>query len=192
MTTNIKYSIKTLSNPFTLDEQGKLSMPGLILLGLVAGILHIHLRYPLSIPGHHGLEWMALLIFGRSLSTNRQAASCIAAAAAASYLMQSPFLVLAHDVKPALVFLLTGAATDLLYNFLKLRLAGLVGAGLTAGLAFITKPVVMYGLAIYGSIQVGSFIKHPDYLPFASHFLFGLTGGVLGALLARLAIAKKK
>lgn len=192
MTTNTKFSTKTLSNPFAPDEYGKLSLSGLILLGVIAGLLHVHLRYPLNIPGHHGLEWMALLMFGRSLSTNRFAAGCIAAGAAGSYLLQLPLLAHAHDLKPALVFLLTGAATDFLYKLSGAGRKSLLSAGTIAGLAFLTKPVVMFLVDLSPDVTMGSFMKHPVYLPFASHFLFGLTGGVLGVLLARLAIASKK
>jgi hypothetical protein len=159
---------------------------------VIAGLLHVHLRYPLNIPGHHGLEWMALLLFGRSLSSNRFAAGCIAAGAAGSYLLQLPLLAQAHDIKPALVFLLTGAVTDILYNLSGTGRKSLLTAGLIAGLAFFAKPVVMFLVDLSPDITVGSFLKHPVYLPFASHFLFGLTGGVMGSLLARLAISAKK
>jgi len=158
----------------------------------MAGLLHVHLRYPLNISGHHGLEWMALLLFGRLLSTQRNAALCIATGAAASYLAQSALLPLAHEVKPAFIFLLTGATADILYRFTKDRLPVLVNAGLIGGLAFVTKPTAMYALYLGVSMHVGMFIKHPDYLPFVSHLLFGAAGGVGGALLARAAEPKKK
>ena len=192
MTTNTRSWTKTLSNPFTPEARGGLSTAGLILLGLAAGLLHVHLRYPLNISGHHGLEWMALLLFGRLLSTQRHAALTIAAGAAASYLTQSALLPLAHEVKPAVIFLLTGAAADILFRVSKDRLPKLVSAGLIGGLAFVTKPMVMYALYLGVGMHVGMFIKHPDYLPFVSHLLFGAAGGVGGALLARAAMPKTK
>lgn len=67
MAVNIRSWTKRLSNLHILDNQGKLSLGGLLVLGVVAGLLQVHLRYPLNIPGHHGLEWMALLLFGRCL-----------------------------------------------------------------------------------------------------------------------------
>ena len=134
---------------------------------------------------------MALLLFGRYLSDNRYAASILASGAAGSYLIQSSFLALSHDVKPALVFLLTGACADIIFRFSKDRLPMLINAGLIGGLAFISKPLVMYGLFL-GGMKVGSFIKNPDYLPFLSHFLFGVVGGVGGAILARAAMLKDR
>lgn len=191
MTTTTKFWIKTLSNPFAPDTQGRLSTGGLFLLGVIAGLLHVHLRYPLSISGHHGLEWMALLLFGRMLSSNRNAALTIAGGAAASYLTQSALLPLAHEVKPAFIFLMTGASADILYRFAKDRLPALVCAGVIGGLAFITKPMVMYALYLGLGMHVGMFIKNPDYLPFISHLLFGAAGGVGGALLARASAPNK-
>jgi hypothetical protein len=35
-------------------------------LGVLAVVLHAKLRIPLKMPGHHGLEFMALLIFART------------------------------------------------------------------------------------------------------------------------------
>ena len=192
MTTNLKSWTKTLSNPFAPDARGGISTAGLILLGVFAGLLQVNLRYPLNISGHHGLEWMAVLLFGRLLSSQRNAALCIATGAAASYLVQSALLPLAHEVKPALIFLLTGATADILYRFTKDRLPVLVNAGLIGALAFVTKPLVMYALFLGVGMHVGSFSKNPEYLPFVSHLLFGAAGGVGGAILSRAAIPKKK
>ena len=186
-----RFWTKTLSNPFVREETGRLSILSLFLLGCIGGLLHVHLKYPLDIPGHHGLEWMALVLFGRCLSDNRYAATILASGAAASYLSQSAFLALAHDIKPALIFLLTGACADLIFRFSRDRLPMIVNAGVIGGLAFVSKPLVMYGLFL-GGMKVGSFIKNPDYLPFISHLLFGLVGGVGGAILALAARIKSK
>ena len=191
MTQVTRFWTKTLSNPFVHEGTGRLSNLSLLLLGCIAGLLHVHLKYPLNIPGHHGLEWMALVLFGRYLSDNRYAATVLASGAAASYLSQSAFLALAHDIKPALVFLLTGACADIIFRFTKGRLPAIVNAGVIGGLAFISKPLIMFCLFL-GGMKVGSFIKNPDYLPFISHFLFGVTGGVGGAILARAAMVKNR
>ena len=182
--------IKTLSNPFVPEGSDRLSLASLFLLGCIAGLLHVHLRYPLNIPGHHGIEWFALLMFGRCLSSHRYAASILAGGAATSYLLQSPFLSLAHDIKPALIFLLTGVCTDLIYRISKDKLPMIINAALVSGLAFLSKPLVMYCLFIFTGMKVGMFIKHPDYLPFISHLLFGMTGGAGGAILAKAAMYK--
>ena len=172
------------SKHFVLDQQARLSLSGLILIGLIAGILHVHLRYPLNIPGHHGLEWMALLLFGKLLSAHRQAATILATAAATGYLLQSPFMSLAHSVKPALVFLATGWCVDRCISFSRDWNPGVFLYAVIGGLVFLLKPLVMYALFLIVGWKVGMFVKHPDYLPFISHFLFGATGAAGGALMA--------
>ena len=179
------------SNPFVHEGTGRLSLLSLLLLGTIAGSLQIYLKYSLDIPGHHGLEWMALLLFGRCLSNNRYAATILAGGAAGSYLIQASLLVPGYGIKPALVFLLTGACADILFRFGKDRLPMIVNAGLIGGLAFVSKPLVMYCLFL-GGMKFGSFMKNPDYLPFLSHFLFGLVGGVGGGLTARATQIKRK
>lgn len=192
METNTRSWIKTLSNPFVPEGSDRLSFWGLFLLGCIAGLLHVHLRYPLNIPGHHGIEWFALLMFGRCLSNFRYASTVLASGAAASYLLQSPFLNLAHDIKPALIFMLTGICADFIFRFTKGRLPMVINAAVVSGLAFLSKPIIMYCLFIFTGMQVGMFIKHPDYLPFLSHLLFGMVGGIGGALLAKAAQIKSK
>ena len=41
-------------------------------------------------------------------------------------------------------------------------------------------------------MQIGSFIKHPDYLPFISHFLFGAVGGAGGGILAQAVLSSSR
>ena len=190
MTSITRSWTRTLSNLFVPEATGRLSITSLVLLGCVAGLLHVHLRYPMNIPGHHGIEWMALVMFGRLLSNHRFAAGILASGAASSYLVQSPFFNLAHDVKPALIFLLSGIFVDVFYRFRISRLPMIVNAAGIAALAFVTKPAVMYALYIFTGMSVGMFIKHPDYLPFVSHLVFGAVGGAGGAILAAAADLK--
>ena len=106
---------KTLSKLFVLDNQ-QLSIPSLLLLGTIAGLMYTHLRYPLNIPGHHGLEWMALVMFGRCLSSQRYAATILATGAVAGYLAQIPLLSLTNEFKPVFVFLISGFFADTIYR----------------------------------------------------------------------------
>ena len=41
-------------------------------------------------------------------------------------------------------------------------------------------------------MHIGAFIKHPDYLPFISHFLFCAVGGAGGGILAQAVINTSK
>lgn len=179
--------IKTLSSPFALDDNNQLTIPGLILLGVIASVLYTHVRYPLNIPGHHGLEWMAFVMFGRCLSTHRNAATIIASGAAIGYLLQSPLFAFTYEIKPLIVFFMTGFVSDRIYFALKNNLPVFIAVALTGALAFTSKALYMYVTYLFTDIKVGAFLKHPDYLPFISHFMFGLLGAVGGLMLANLA-----
>lgn len=182
---------KTLSKLFVLDNQ-QLSIPSLLLLGTIAGLMYTHLRYPLNIPGHHGLEWMALVMFGRCLSSQRYAATILATGAVAGYLAQIPLLSLTNEFKPVFVFLISGFFADTIYRQCSGKLPHFISIALTGGLAFITKPTAMYFLFLTANIKVGMFLKHPDYLPFISHFMFGALGAIGGAMLAKATMSMTK
>ncbi len=183
MAMTLKYWTKRLSSPYIRDDRYVLSTCGLLLLGVIAGLLQLHLRYPLNIPGHHGLEWMALLLLGRFSSEDKKAATLVASAAALTYLSQLPLVSASHSLKPAGVFILTGIASDLLFGLTRDRFNLVIKGAFIGGLAFIAKPVIFYALYLLGGLKLGMFVKHPDYLPFVSHFIFGAVGGVGGAIL---------
>ena len=67
-TTNTRFWKKKSLSQYVLDSDGSLSLFVLFSLGIMAAFLHQHLRMGLDIPGHHGLEWMTLLVFGRMQS----------------------------------------------------------------------------------------------------------------------------
>jgi hypothetical protein len=49
---------------------------------VIVALLHRTLDFSLGLPGHHGLEWMTVLLFARLLSPGRWACLMVAAGAA--------------------------------------------------------------------------------------------------------------
>lgn len=188
---NLRYWTKRLSSPYTPENPYLLKTGGLLLVGVIAGLLQLHLRYPLNIPGHHGLEWMALLLMGRFCSKDLKAATLVASAAAITYIIQLPLLTSSHSLKPAAVFVLTGLCSDYLFSLTRERLHLITNGAIIGGLAFVTKPIVFYGIYLLGGVKLGMFSKHPDYLPFITHLIFGAVGGVGGAILAGFVRSKR-
>lgn len=184
MLINTKLLTKTVLKPFVFDQNAKLTNTSLIIIGLIAGILRVHLRYPLNIPGHHGLEWMSLLLFGKLLSTNRQAATILSISAATGYILQSPLSSMQQNMTPVLVFLFSGWCIDFLINNFPNKEIKIWICALLGGMVFILKPILMYVPYILVEWKIGMFTKHPDYLPFVSHFLFGAAGSALGTFMA--------
>lgn len=181
---NTKYWKKTLSNLSALEADGSLSIIALFMLGMIAGVLHVHLRWPLNIPGHHGIEWMTILLMGRMLSRYKWAALSIASGAAMSYLVQSSLLPLVHTVKPALIFLLNGACLDLLLLFTPAKLPLAIRGIILGGITYMAKPLLLVPVSILTGLHVGSFVKYDYFYPIMTHFMFGSFGAISGIYLA--------
>lgn len=176
--------IKHPLSPFVHEHDGSLTLLSLFLLGTSAAVLHQHLRLGINIPGHHGLEWMTVLLFGRCLSQHRWAACAIAVGAASAYFAQSATMQLAHTAKPAIVYLLNGVCLDLLYRMTSKNLPTVFKAGWLGGVVFAIKPAVLVPVSMLLGLQFGSFDKHGHLYPVLTHFAFGSVGALAGIYLA--------
>ncbi len=162
-----------------------LTVQGLLLLGVgvLAVVLHSVLDRDLGLPGHHGLEWMALLVAARQTSRFRWAATVASVGAAAV----SPLPLMGFgDPFIALVFLLPGPIIDVSY-----RLAGnlqdkLWFLALLGGLAHASKPVVRLAISTILGWPYGSLLYGFGY-PLVSHIFWGVLGASIGVAAIRLA-----
>ena len=189
--TNTKFWKKRSLSQFVLEDNGDLSLFVLFSLGIIAAFLHQHLRMGLNIPGHHGLEWMTLLVFGRMQSRHHWAALVLAGGAASTYMLQTTYMPLAHSFKPALIYLLNGVCVDVLFRLSSGKLPLLFKGMLLGGVSYMAKPVVLIPVAILFDMSFGSFSKYGYLYPVLTHFLFGTTGAVAGIGLARLAALER-
>jgi len=138
-------------------------------------------RWPLQLPGHHGLEAMALLVLGRLACTSPWSATLVGASAAVA----APFMGADHGVLMPLFYLLPGMVLDLGYRLWpRLVERTLLFLPLLAALAFASKPVVrvlanqLFGMP-FGSLRAG-----PVY-PILTHLMFGFLGALAAMLLWR-------
>lgn len=190
--TNTKFWKKRSLSQYVLEDDGSLSLLVLFSLGVVAAVLHQHLRMGLDIPGHHGLEWMTLLLFGRMQSRYRWAALVIAAGAATTYMLQTTYMPLAHSFKPALIYLLNGFCVDALFRWSHGNLPLLLKGMILGGLSYMAKPVILIPIAILFELSFGSFSKYGYLYPVLTHFMFGSIGAIAGIGLARLTVAGRQ
>lgn len=146
-------------------------------------LLHTSVEWGLGIPGHHGLEWMALLMFGRTLSRERHAATV--AACSAGGLAMLP--VSGMNPSAAISYVLAGLAVDALYRLC--RRPGAATLGVLAALGHVTKPLWKLGATLGATVHFGS-IANGVWLTLGGHLLFGFVGGVAGAL-AGLAVRER-
>jgi len=152
----------------------------LLFLGVGVAVLEQAFRWPLQMPGHHGIEAMALLLIARLSCTTPWSATIAAAGAAVA----APALGADHGPLTPLFYLLPGAILDLGYR-LRPRFGGLVlFLPLLSALAWVAKPALRVAANLTLGMQFGSLRAGPVY-PILTHLLFGFVGGLVAVLLWR-------
>lgn len=153
----------------------------LLLGALGISLAGIHQAWDLSLglPGHFGLIWMASLICARAGSNLRFAAltTAIAYAGGASAFSGGTHSVFGH----APGYLIAALAVDFAWRLAPSLTRQRLTAGLLGGIAFAMKPLVMAALVALIGIKAGS-LSHGIGFPVLTHFCFGATGAVIGAL----------
>jgi hypothetical protein len=172
------------NSPSSIELVGPLSagrVAFLVAIGMAIVLLHETIRYPLRIPGQHGLEGMALLALARYSTTHKWGATIAAlssagtaAAIGAGSEWTTPFLYLAP-----------GIALDFGVMLFAGWRSQLVVLPLIAAFAFATKPLIRLGLMETLGMQFGSFRAGVLY-PISTHIAFGFMGAMIAAIAWRL------
>jgi hypothetical protein len=151
-------------------------------VGLGAAIVAVGemFRFSLGMPGHHGLEAMALLAAAR-LSTNYRWAATIAAISAAS---TAAALGAGHGGLVPLLYLAPGLVIDIGTMLVPTWRSKIVWLPLFAAFGHATKPVVKWMVMLGTDAHFGSVTRGLPY-PFVTHLLFGFTGALAATLLWR-------
>jgi hypothetical protein len=153
----------------------------LVALGVSSVVLPSILRSPLKLPGHHGLEWMALLMIGRTSSRYRWAASVSSVGAGLTALP----LWGSDDPIFWLTYLLPGLVIDVGMPLARRWHEPLWSLAVLAGLAHGTKPLLRLASGAIFGWPYGSLLGGLLY-PLMLHSVFGAIGGLLGAGVIRL------
>ncbi len=149
----------------------------LLLAGVIAIVLHARLRTPINIPGHHGMEFMAIILAAR-LSSNIKWASSISALGIGIFIL---FPVLGFkDPMMGFNYMLPCFFMDIAYNTIQNKKYRNLYLAIAAGFAYMLIPVSRMITTISTGYPYSSFLKHGFVTPLATFFLFGLMGGILG------------
>lgn len=151
-------------------------------IGFAAIALRTRLRIPLNMPGHHGLEVMALLLIGRQWSKITLAGSV--STLAASFLLLTAWAGIKDPFLP-LIYLLMGAIIDLSYRLMGDRKNALLPLAIIGGFAYAVIPLSRALIQLTTAFPYESFLKTGFVYPIASHFIFGAMGGLLAGLLVK-------
>lgn len=156
----------------------------LIILALFSALVvvaKIALRFPIQVPGHSGLFWMAIVIVAAGMVSKRGAASLVGVSSGvlAAFLGMGDFGAL----NTFLSYSMVGVATDLALWLLQDPENLLVG-GLAGALGHLGKYVVKWFLGVITGAPLG-FVALGLLWSLITYVIFGALGGVLGALTLR-------
>lgn len=149
----------------------------LMLAGAFAFFLHAKLRIPLNIPGHHGLEFMAIFTLLR-LNSNLKYAATIATIGTGIFLLV-PGMGAANPVN-SISYLLPGLVLDLLFSLSKQKIRLLYMAAFAAGIAYMSIPLSRLLINLATGYPYMAFYKFGPAYTILSFLFFGMLGGALG------------
>ncbi len=153
-----------------------------MILGAAAIYLHVRLKSPLRLPGHHGIEFMSILILLR-LSSNYRWATSISSLGMGIFLLFP--IISVNDPMMGFNYMLPGIILDILFFVYNIDKKQFIKAAFYAGLAYISIPVSKLIFAFATGIPSTTFIKNGFIYPFIGFFMFGSVGGLLGAILEK-------
>ena len=181
-----RYTSKTLAHKYSgIMIEAML----LFLLGVLAMFLHAKFRWGIQIPGHHGIEFMALLTAGRLASKIRM--SSIFMALGIGVMVILPFVGFKNPVS-ALGYIFPVIIFDLVYSNLPERFRKTWIFAIAGGLAYMIVPLYRMILLITIGMPYSAALKYgTPFAPLAGFLIFGLMGSFFALGLAKT-LKKKK
>lgn len=149
----------------------------LFFIGLLPIVFHFRSGYNLGIPGHHGMEYMAMIMVGRTVTRSRWASVMMTLGIITALFI--PYVGIKNTVT-AIVFIMPPFIVDLFYNYIKNWKNNILLLALTGGIAYTILPVYKTIIHFTTGIPYKPILLNPVY-PFITHFVFGFAGALLGA-----------
>jgi hypothetical protein len=170
------FGVIDLVGPLTLGRAAFLASLGVAIVALEQAF-----RWSLQMPGHHGLEAMALLVLGRLSCTSRVSATTVGASAA----LAAPLMGADHGALMPVFYVLPGVILDFGFRLWpKLAERATLLIALLAAVAWTSKPLVrILGNQLF-DMHFGSLRAGPIY-PVVTHLLFGFLGGLAAVIVWR-------
>lgn len=173
---NGKLRQKSISKVFQINLASVVELLIPYVLGIVAIVAHARYRSHINLPGHHGLEFMALLLI--SFSTSKLKWSSFLFSLGVASFVYVPFLGFKSPLV-AMVYILPGIVFALLSSLPFIKKYRIPLLALMGGLSYAIIPVFRFLLGI----TTGIFHKSTMLSPIATisfFFLFGLAGSLIG------------
>jgi hypothetical protein len=156
----------------------------LLLLGMFAALIvaaNLALRFPIKVPGHSGLVWMALLVVARCVVPRAGAGAAVGLLSG----LLAAFLGMGDKgaLDTFLSYMAPGVGVDLVAA-LPGRPEGALRCAAAGAVGHLAKLGVKIALALWIGIPTG-FIFVGQAYPAVTYAAFGLAGGYLGWLVLR-------
>jgi len=144
-------------------------------LGVLAVTLHARLRYPLHTPGHHGIEFITILLFSKKISQFKASGSIFSMGAGLFLLL--PILGIKDPMAP-IVYMIPGFTIDLFFNIIPQVKKKFLLSIIFGGLAYATIPLTRILLMAFSGYQYKAAIVNGPFIPLVLFFSFGLVGAL--------------
>lgn len=161
----------------------------IIMAGALASYMHFRLKVPLNIPGHHGLEFMAIFTLIRLSSKLKYAATI--ATLGTGFILLMPGMGASMPLH-SVGYLIPGLLLDGIFQFHTGRYGRLIFIALAAGISYMGIPLSRLIIYLMSGYPYMAFIKHGIAYTIMSFFFFGMMGGVLGFMLNSVRQSFKK
>ncbi len=168
---------KTYSGKYHPDLVLAFQLFMLVLTGATAIVLHAKFRNPISLPGHHGIEFMALISY-MSLKIKFKTRGLFFSFGVGAMLFV-PFLGFTDPFAPLIFMLPAIVLCALMDAFKKIRIIQVIALPLFGGLAYMMIPLIRFFVYSSTGFPYKSIILYPVY-SFSMHFVFGVIGTLLG------------
>jgi hypothetical protein len=172
---------KTSSSLYQINYAVIAKYAFLVILGMLAVTIHAKMRIPLKLPGHHGLEFVALIMFGKIFTDNRWAGRI--STIGAGLLIMTPFIGF-KDPFMAIVILLPGIGIDLFCNYFPVKKLNLIAIALFGGFSYMLIPIARIIITTFTGYPYESLMTGFLY-PVFTHFIFGMSGAIIAFGLAK-------
>lgn len=185
-----KHYQKSISAP-SLSRTVPIALEYLILfgIGVVAILLHSRLRIPMNLPGHHGLEFMAILVAGR-VASRIPWASSVSSMGIGLILLFPGFGF--NDPFMGMNYMFPGFLVDVIYSITRQLPRQWLVMALLSGAAYAMIPLSRLLIQLITGYPYGAFAKYGYLIPFAGFFVFGMAGGFAGAGITSSVLKKIK
>lgn len=168
---------KTYSGKYHPDLVLAFQILMLLLTGATAVVLHARFRNPISLPGHHGIEFMALISYMALKLKFKTRGLFFSLGVGAMFLI--PFIS-SKDPFAYIIFMLPAIALCTLMDaFKKIQSIQFILLPLFGGLAYMMIPLIRFFIYSGTGFPYKSIILHPVYT-MSMHFVFGVIGTLLG------------